>query len=218
MHDDVSSIIGISIVIHVASSKASIYPESLDFFNQEKLNPMEFVIDSLGRSAMAFTNRAELIRHKNDGLLYRKWDTYWNEKGGYLGFLGLMEKLNEFIEVKYESLKDADFTYLIKPASGDVGGFLKLNLFHEHIYSLLVPSAEDPTLSDRGAYETPIAISSIDPTTFEFIAVDEEHPNHAVDGIKVDGRPAAVVLSQESLNEVDVLWLKDSFGLSMSFL
>jgi hypothetical protein len=211
IHKDASSIMGIPIVIYIAPSKASVYPESLSFFHGERMSPMEHVPSAIKDNSIAFTNRGDFIKNKHEGLLYYKWDTHWNLKGAYLGYLQLMEGIESVVGIKYQTISDLNYSYTDQPAKGDLGRFLKFDRFNSTIYNQLAPLNGVPILANPDQLKTPISISHLDSDTFEVVRNGEELPNQVL-GV----RDNTLIDSSNALNDATVLWLKDSFGANMS--
>lgn len=89
---------GIKYLFVVAPDKHSIYPEYLP----DSIKPVrsESRLDQLTAYLrkypdIAFANLAEPLRkHKNEGILYLRTDTHWNQIGSYIGYSALMGSLN----------------------------------------------------------------------------------------------------------------------------
>lgn len=148
---------GISYILVITPSKASIYPE---YVCSRGLTVRETPIDTLTAYLRAHTGvnivntKPALLDAKANGeQVYHKTDTHWNTLGSYTGFLSIADTVEQ---VTGKSLAEFELTYQSSERSGDLYGLMHARGFMEPetvtecvISSPLATKAEDPALYDE---------------------------------------------------------------------
>lgn len=90
---------GIKFVTSIAPSKVSIYPEYIKGINKiADITPIDMVRDKINPSVNFIDIKKDIIKYKQknpENLLYWKGDTHWTGLTGYIGYLSILDKINE---------------------------------------------------------------------------------------------------------------------------
>ena len=94
---------GKTYIFAVHPSKVSIYPEYLMGNYTIRETPCDMVTDYLRKhtDVLVCDMKSELLKHKNEGLLYWKDDTHWTPLGDYYAYKAIVDTLK--IDDKFES-------------------------------------------------------------------------------------------------------------------
>lgn len=98
---------GIEYVLVLTPSKASVYPEKISGANYSiRETPIDIVTKYLKENTTinVVNTKDELIKAKDEAMVYHKTDTHWNEEGGYVGYRTLVKKLNELGIISSEAI------------------------------------------------------------------------------------------------------------------
>lgn len=90
---------GIDYVLILPPSKVSIYPEYIASGNYSATTTADDILaDYLGENTTVKVIKLKdaLLAAKNNGQVFFKTDTYWNEYGAYIGYKEIINKLNEY--------------------------------------------------------------------------------------------------------------------------
>lgn len=95
-------------LLFIAPNKEEIYfeymPDAIKVVNETKR--LDIIVDYIQKNTdvKIVYPKNELLKAKEKGLLYYKYDTHWNNLGGYIGASTILEKLN----IEYD--KSAEYT------------------------------------------------------------------------------------------------------------
>ncbi|MEW6187876.1 MAG: hypothetical protein AB1585_19280 [Thermodesulfobacteriota bacterium] len=123
---------GIGLVILVAPSKHTIYPEYLPE-GITRLNPktrLDQILGYLGEEerAVMVDVRKDLMEGKKDRPVYSKTETHWNAFGAFLAYQKTIEHLvKRFPEVSPQAISDYVLSTEPSQGSGDLAVMLSLN-------------------------------------------------------------------------------------------
>jgi alginate O-acetyltransferase complex protein AlgJ len=183
----------------LGADKESAYPDRLpDWAKPIEPHSTTSYINSLQSSAFVQTKQPLLeAKQKYREPLYYKTDTHWNHLGAWVAYQSFADSLRP-LGFPLQFLKEDSIK--IHPSRARIGGDLAKFL---RIQSLLVDEEIDIELRN------PTAIEVIDFKTKKNI--DPVHYPHL-------GTPSipTLVTAKDALNKTKVLWLRDSFGNSLS--
>jgi len=186
--------------IMIGPNKGSIYPEYMPFWARPApSNPTDALLAEAGH-AHFIDLRPTLLAAKDihGDNLYYKTDTHWNALGAGVAFRAFAKQVGkEAPELTWPAERVYELTGIAPRNGGDLANFLRLTA----------------SLSD---YEPKINLESLPVVTtqidFYTKKIISQGGNPAV------GAPTKPLLvkSVGALNDKKVLWLRDSFGISMS--
>lgn len=144
---------GIAYYVFIAPDKNRVYPEYypdgiFKVNNIGRVEQLQEFLDKREKVHILYPYQ-ELLNHKNEGLLYWKTDTHWNEHGGFIGYTVLMNAINrDFPDIT--PLKKDDFTLKEEAhLEGDVLSVLYpvkkqdvLNRYRDVLYTRFTPKQE----------------------------------------------------------------------------
>ena len=205
------NLLNVPVVAYSIPAKASVYPEFLPFFGAMEEPPFRAAYEATLESSLFTTNREQLFDNKDIGYLYNPWGSHWNMAGAYLGYKWLVEQINKQSLDPIVSLKEIDFEYHEGPYVDDslAEGLLKLR--NLPFYSSLVPEETYIPLP-KNEVGGKIFVTKLHNKKFSLFGEKEESENFS---IGVNGQ-SVLVQSKKPLNDLTVLWLRDSFGTAMS--
>lgn len=106
---------GIDYVIVLPTSKVSIYPEHLRYGDdQVRKSPVDVVADYIEDNSDLHVIRLKdaLLKEKDNYQLYFKTDTHWNQRGAYIAYKEIIDKMKNWglcdtncAEVRFENTK-----------------------------------------------------------------------------------------------------------------
>lgn len=120
---------GIPFYIIVAPDKNTLYPEKLPDYPRGRLTRIDQLAARLRNSKLEFIDpRERLFEAKAKGeMVYTPGDTHWTERGAFVGYEMLMEKIGEkFPSVVPLTLQDFQISYGA-PAATDLTSILTLD-------------------------------------------------------------------------------------------
>lgn len=186
--------------IMIGPNKGSIYPEHMPSWAKPALyNPTDALFAETGGEHY-IDLRTPLLAAKNEHriAMYYKTDTHWNDLGGGVAFRAFAQKVGKLApELKWPSEKEYQLTQVTPRNGGDLANFLRL--------STNVPD-EAPVI-----YASSLPVKTIQ-TDFATKKVLFQGGNPQI------GAPfePLLVTSSGALNDKKVLWIRDSFGSSLS--
>jgi alginate O-acetyltransferase complex protein AlgJ len=155
-------------------------------------------VNSLNSQAMIQTKQPMLVaKKKYTQPLYYKTDTHWNHLGAWVAYQSLAQSLKP-LGLSLEFLSDESIR--VFPARDRIGGDLAKFL---RIQSLLIDQEIDVEILNSTSIEV------IDFKTKKSIGPGQ-YPHSATPTIPI------LVSASNALNKTKVLWLRDSFGNSLS--
>jgi len=122
----------------IAPDKHRIYGENVRWINKvrpDSDSKIEHLLDYIAENSDVHTLylKDTLMAHKDDGLLYYKNDTHWNNYGAYLGYLHIMEHLQstpvEPLSIDTEQMCSGDLTNMTTSIPQDCDSVYKLPVF-----------------------------------------------------------------------------------------
>ncbi|EFH7078544.1 hypothetical protein ACK6GC_004701 [Escherichia coli] len=186
--------------IMIGPNKGSIYPENMPSWAKPALsNPTDALLAETGEGHY-IDLRPPLLAAKKvyREALYYKTDTHWNDLGASVAFRAFAKKVGEAApELKWPSEKVYELTRVTPRIGGDLANFLRLTA------SL---SDDQPMIN---ASSLPVKTTQTDFVTKQVLF---QGGNPVTDA---PGSPL-LVTSVGALNDKKVLWLRDSFGTSLS--
>lgn len=90
--------LGKEYILMLTPSKVSIYPEFLPMADETvSLTPVDIVADYLSKhtDVTVYNSKPILLRGKNEGQIFHKTDTHWNQLGSYLAYRGLFDVMEQ---------------------------------------------------------------------------------------------------------------------------
>jgi hypothetical protein len=210
--EEASNNLNVPIYAYFAPSKASIYSEYLPIVENNNQSPMNSVLEAVQLSELVSTNREEFLINKSNNLLFYKWDTHWNDAGAYLGYQHIMKSINSLYSLKLNSVDGLKFIYPNKTLQGDLSNMLKLKTDASSKFFEMVIIDNDTAIEVTGKLSSDITIYEIDNNTFEIQNGFKKRKNKPV-SINLQSK---LITNTGALNDLTVLWLRDSFGKAIS--
>ena len=87
----------IDVIFMICPNKSSVYNEYVPYYvNKVRVNSTDIIMQYITNNTdiNIFYAKDELIKYKDKYQLYYKYDSHWNNLGGYVGFMNLIKKLN----------------------------------------------------------------------------------------------------------------------------
>ena len=111
---------GIEFILMICPDKLFIYPEYMPDYIKRKdiLSPSDYLVKYLrtNTNLKIVYPKEQLLNYKKKYQLYYKYDSHWNNLGGYVGYMELAKKLNlDYRNIDYFS------NNIILSQNGDVG-------------------------------------------------------------------------------------------------
>ena len=120
---------GIKFVLIVVPNKHSVYKENLPKWMQYQGKTItNSIVDSANKKNVNILDLTTILNNErinNEGLLYFKTDTHWNDKAAAIGYEETIKYLNQKYKLNINKQKYS-FTKTYKSA-GDLSRFLKIN-------------------------------------------------------------------------------------------
>ena len=148
---------GIELVVLYAANKEQVYPEYMPstivpVSSYSRTDQRVDYIHEHTKVPLLYTKEA-LRKEKEKHQVFYKYDTHWNNLGGFVGG----QLLNEYFHGEYVSLDDVSYSAVSENESGDLADLLSMrNLYNDDIAWQIDNYKEDVTehLSDEeNAYE-----------------------------------------------------------------
>ncbi|MGF6088833.1 alginate O-acetyltransferase AlgX-related protein [Pseudomonas sp. 18173] len=186
--------------IMVGPNKGTIYPEHMPSWAKPAVsNPTDALLAETGGEHYIDLRPPLLAaRETQDAALYYKTDTHWNDLGAGIAFRAFAQQVGKAApELQWPSEKTYEVARVDPRKGGDLANFLRLTA----------------SLTD---YEPITRASSLSVETTESDFDTKKVLRHG--GNPVVGSPMTplLVTSVGALNNKKVLWLRDSFGNSLS--
>ncbi len=143
-HQEQLSQKGIPFVVVIVPNKHTIYPEYLPNYIVKTNNPSraDQVVNILSNTSVQYIDlRAPLQQHKSKTQLYYRTDTHWNDIGGYIGYVQVMQHLMRVgiqprvVMAEHLTVEQADLT-------GDLVRALSLNEFDSEPFIRCEPTLD----------------------------------------------------------------------------
>ncbi|VVN65209.1 hypothetical protein PS726_00046 [Pseudomonas fluorescens] len=186
--------------IMIGPNKGSIYPEHMPSWAKPALfNPTDALLAETGEEHY-IDLRPPLLAAKETHreALYYKTDTHWNDFGAGVAFRAFAQKIGKSApELKWPSDKVYELTRVTPRSGGDLANFLRL--------TASLPD-DAPMI-----YASSLSVK----TTQTDFATKQVLFQGGNPGIGAPAKPL-LVTSVGALNDKKVLWLRDSFGTSLS--
>ena len=203
---------GIPIIFQVAPAKASIYPEFLPVLLQVK-KPFINTVEILNVADISFTPKSKILELKRQGYdTYWKGDTHWNELGGYVAYIQLMNVLNETFGMQFNAIKGLDYRSAPDLKFRDLDLFLKLNSSIISKKRLFPNDFSNAVEREDILGKQTINIQAYNPITY----LPEGNPKQSKNKNISTSSKTYAVQNKHALNQKKVVWLRDSFGDAMS--
>lgn len=177
----------------VAPNKHSIYGEHLGL--DSSVGAYSYYNNNAKPVSSDMVSYIREIKTKTSNDLYFKTDTHWNDLGAFYGYQYIMKyTLNNYFEKIPDTLEFND----VKIKGGDLARFLDVeNFIYDNNISVLEPIKDRVIRTNL----TTDAVSTV--------------------GIQGDINHAAIqqpikIVNSNALNNLNVLWIHDSFGRAMS--
>ncbi len=124
--------LGIELVVFYAANKEQIYPEYMpsSIVPVGTYSRTDQLVDYMHANTdipTLYTKEA-LLKEKEKGQLFYKYDTHWNNLGGFVGG----QLLNEYFHGEYVSLDDVSYKVVSTDVSGDLASILSMgNIYND---------------------------------------------------------------------------------------
>lgn len=184
--------------ILIGPDKSTIYPKLTPLWTRASAMTRLDAIMKADQHGL-YLNPAPLLKKyqaRQPTPVYYQTDTHWNALGGWLAFDFFLQKLSADNHLTYSLT--AKLTAVKAREGGDLARFLRI----EHQLTDLEPQL------------------TVSPSSVAAIEVFDWPSNNLVSqGANQEIPPAALpsrVLSPQALNNIKVLWLRDSFGTALS--
>jgi alginate O-acetyltransferase complex protein AlgJ len=184
----------------VGPDKASVYPEHLPKWALPTSDTYLDILSNKVRPSVLYSPKNLLIdlKQKHNTDLYFKTDTHWNEFGAWYAFTGFMEHVRANSLSEISTPNNISFETPDTKFSGDLLNFLYINDFLSESYPIAkIKAPTAPTYKITDFISGELIASSDQPNTLA---------------------PQKPVLTEntKALNNLRVLWLRDSFGNALS--
>lgn len=186
--------------IMIGPNKSSIYPEHMPSWAKPvPYNPVDVLTEELGSENLVDL-RQPLLKAKRDFSedLYFKTDTHWNALGAGVAFRYFAEQVGKIDpSIRWPSEESYALIGASKRYGGDLANFLRLSA------SFL---DSDPRINSK---VLPVQTSQTDYLTGKLLR-EGGNPEVGIPSVPL------LIKSSGALNSKKVLWLRDSFGSSLS--
>ena len=116
---------GTDLVVFYAANKEQVYPEYMpDSLVPGSYSRTDQLVDFIQQNTdvpLIYTKNA-LKKEKKNHTLFYKYDTHWNDLGGFVG----RQLINEYFHGEYISLDQASYSVVSRNQSGDLAGLLSV--------------------------------------------------------------------------------------------
>lgn len=171
---------GKTYIFAVNPSKVSIYPEFLMGNYTVRETPCDMVTDYLRKhtDVLVCDMKSELLKHKNEGLLYWKDDTHWTPLGDYYAYKAIIDTLN--MGDKFESAERTEKSSL-ESSFGDLcttAGIKKEGYSFTDLYFYFSTTKNQSAITEKLSemYRKDF-VQSKDPTNHFFLLENENNSN-----------------------------------------
>lgn len=190
--------LGAKMFLVVGPNKSSIYPEYVPETISVKPDNLANQQASKVSDSPHYINPTEQLKKTGKHLTYYKTDTHWNKLGGYIAYMSLMDRIRETenVDVPAVNLGLQDFQKTDRKG-GDLARFL---------------SAQNYFFDTEMQTEPILAGFKIVSLADETVSTFDHSPYLGIS-------PSQGWLhahNTKALNDTKVLWIRDSFGTSMS--
>lgn len=185
---------GIEFFVVIPPDKNSVYGEYYkpDIMKKGGGNRIQELVEYLSKNQTSMQINYlldTLLVHKEDGILYWKNDTHWNEYGAYLGYLSLMKDIQKaFPEIKELTPNEMDFDYKMYPI-GDLSIMLNIEDISAYEDKYLAPVL-------KGGYH--------------FTYIKNEEKNGVI--TKNTAKKLKVLVFRDSFSNLLIPYLSETFG------
>ncbi len=202
---------GIKTVFAIAPNKHTIYHEYLPAKNQHAVrNPTDaFLARARAVKLNVVDLRSELLEAKAKSAprwLYYKTDSHWNRYGAFLGYRYLLSGIDRIYGTKLKSVKLTDRHWTTR-GGGDLSRLLKFDTLLDGNVDM------DFEISYKGS-DALLCIQNLDIQSVALVEDCKKSKNHSAE---VNSHSRAS-FNQHALNNLKVLWLRDSYGNNNSML
>jgi len=195
---------GIEFLLVIAPNKSSIYPDKLPssiIYKKGKTITDDIVKLAKDKNITMLDLRDRLRKHRDDGMLYFKTDTHWNNLGSSIGYQATIEFLNKrynehYIMPKYTMIQTRE-------GSGDLANFLKIKD--------MLPKDFEINYLFSFEHDTQICHGYIDPTDFS-LKDCKPTANRVVNIYAKD----QYIINKNATNHSKLLLVADSFSTANS--
>lgn len=156
---------GIELVVLYAANKEQVYPEYMPstIVPMGSYSRMDQLVDYLHEHTgvpLIYTKEA-LQKEKENHQVFYKYDTHWNNLGGFVG----CQLLNEYFHGEYVSLDDVSYTAVKDDESGDLADLLSMRKI-----------LNDDIVWEINSYKTDVKEETVrnDDNAFEFVSNAED--------------------------------------------
>lgn len=183
----------------IAPNKEDIYPEYLPTWAKQNgmINFSNRFLNENDPTLINLRSTMLIAKNKYRNFIYYKTDSHWNDIGAWEAYIEIKKKISiDIPEIKFLSDKDVTLDPYNHGKGGDISAFLFMREFIDEAR----PSVKLKSL-------TPITISDAKTGKVIYSGKNTVIDNHM---------SAITVTSNSALNRMRVLWLRDSFGKSLS--
>ena len=187
----------------IAPNKYTVYPEyKPDWMKTGSTNLTDAYVDRAAEAGLSLLDlRPEMVTHKDGEYpLYFKLDSHWNQYGAYLGYRTIVETLNARHGLELNSVDKTTVTSSPR-GGGGTSNLLKLN-------PLLGDNCDVGVTVAYDGMDSPITVQRLNRETRVPVGESVAEANHA---LAVGAGPYHMT-NEAALNDLRVLWLRDSFG------
>lgn len=120
----------IKLLVTIAPSKASIYPEYVKGGNYSRTISPSDKVKELLKDNITFIDLKNVLydyKEKHNELLYWRYDTHWNNLGAFIAYRTIIDEINKLENNKLDINKDYIFKNTIRNGDGDLAKFLGIN-------------------------------------------------------------------------------------------
>lgn len=178
----------------VFPNKYSVYGENIGL--DTKVNSYSYFQNkNLSNSNMNMISYFRNIKNKSNNDLYFKTDTHWNDLGSFYGYQFIMSNI---LNGKYKKLSDTIKFNKVAREGGDLARFINLQ-------NIIV----DQNVSVEDDF-----IEKVIRTNLVTNEITDENIQGNINNSEI--KVPIKVVNKSALNNLNVLWLHDSFGQAMS--
>lgn len=171
---------GKTYIFAVNPSKVSIYPEFLMGNYTVRETPCDIVTDYLRKhtDVLVCDMKSELLKHKNEGLLYWKDDTHWTPLGDYYAYKAIIDTLK--IDDKFSPIKTFENSAL-ELNFGDLCSMAGINRqlysFTDVVFKFLTTKNLSPVTQNLNSIYSEDFIQKKSPDNYFFVLENESNSN-----------------------------------------
>lgn len=148
---------GTELVVMYAANKEQVYPEFMPpkFLPKGSYSRVDQLVDYIRGATdvpLLYTKDA-LLKEKKNHQVFFKYDTHWNNLGGFVG----QQVLNEYLHGEYVSLDDVPYSVIQENLSGDLADLLSMRYIYnddvEYKIDGYKPEVKDELIEGEDTYE-----------------------------------------------------------------